>query len=277
MVADKFGINKKITSNHSSGLRPSSGIAGGPTERSESMRLFVVGRCLFCVILLGAILAGCARPVTPADAPGATLRFDLPADPSTLDPLFAHVDANSVEGQVARLAFEPFIDIDAGGKSIPILLERIPTVANGDLSRDGRIITYHLRPNVRWQDGPPVTARDVLFTLRAIVDPHNPVRSREGYDRIAAAQQLDDRTVRIRLRSPWAPAVATFFSYGTAPQYVLPEHLLAGRPNLAQDAFGAHPVGNGPFRFVRWDRGERLTYEANPTYWRGRPALQRLV
>jgi peptide/nickel transport system substrate-binding protein len=275
IASDRFGINYKITSNHSSGSRHLGGIADTATERSKRMRLFEVGRHLFCVVPVLATLAACGGS-RPASAPAATVRFDLPADPATLDPLFAHVDANSVEGQVARLAFEPFIDIDASGKSIPVLLARIPTVANGDLSRDGRVITYHLRPNVHWQDGPLVTARDVLFTLRAIVDPRNPVRSREGYDRITSAERLDDRTVRIRLRSPWAPAVATFFTYGTAPQYVLPEHLLAGRANLAQDAFGAHPVGNGPFRFVRWDRGERLIYEANRAYWSGRPAVQRL-
>ncbi len=204
------------------------------------------------------------------------MRFDLAADPATLDPLFAHVDAASVEQQVARLAFEPFIDLDAQGRPIPVLLARVPTVANGDLRPDGRVITYHLRRNVHWQDGPLVTARDVLFTLRAIVDARNPVRSREGYDRIVNAERLDDYTVRVTLRAPWAPAVATIFSYGTAPQYVLPAHLLAGKANLVQDAFGARPVGDGPYRLTRWDRGERLVYEANPTYWRGRPAVARL-
>ena len=154
------------------------------------------------------------------------MRFALAADPQSLDPLFAHPDANSVEQQVARLSFEPFIDVDQHGVSVPVLLERIPTVANGGVSRDGRVITYRLRAGVRWQDGVPVGARDVIWTLHAILDDRNPVRSRAGYDRVAKAEALDDRTVRITLRSPWAPAVATLFSYGTAPQYVLPAHLL---------------------------------------------------
>ncbi len=253
-----------------------SGTADHPAERSNPMRPFGIERRLFCVFGIIVTLAGCGQPEPRGEAPATTVRFDLPADPGTLDPLFAHVDANSVEGQVARLAFEPFIDIDAGGRSIPVLLRRIPTVANGDLSHDGRVITYRLRRDVHWQDGPPVTASDVLFTLGAIVDTRNPVRSREGYDRIVKAERIDDYTVRITLRSPWAPAVATIFSYGSAPQYVLPAHLLRGHENLAQDAFGAHPVGDGPYRFVRWDRGERLIYAANPTYWRGRPRAARL-
>ena len=149
-------------------------------------------------------LAACTRTGAP-DATATSVRFAIAADPQTLNPLFAHADANSVEQQVARLAFLPFIDIDERGTPVPVLLARIPTVANGDLSRDGRTIVYRLRSGVRWQDGVPVTASDVLFTLHAIVDPRNPVRSREGYDRIASAVRVDDATVRIVLKSAWAP------------------------------------------------------------------------
>lgn len=224
---------------------------------------------------LVAILAatGCTRssPGGGGVAPPGVVRFALAADPQTLDPLFAHPDANSVEQQVARLAFEPFIDVDEHGVAIPVLLDRIPTVANGGVSRDGRTITYHLRARVRWQDGVPVSARDVIWTLHAILDDRNPVRSRAGYDRVAKAEALDARTVRVTLRSPWAPAVATLFSYGTAPQYVLPAHLLERERNLSLSAFGAHPVGDGAYRLVSWLRGDRLTYAPNPGYWRGAP------
>ena len=227
-------------------------------------------------VLLAAVAACTPTGTTVATAPSTAVRFAIAADPQTLDPLFAHVDANSVEQQLARLAFDPFIDIDAHGRPVPVLLARIPTVANGDLSRDGRTIVYHLRRGVRWQDGVPVTAADVLFTLHAIVDPRNPVGSREGYERVAHAERIDDATVRIVLKSPWAPAVATLFSYGTAPQYVLPAHLLAKETRLDHAAFGGAPVGDGPFRFVSWERGERLVYEANTAYWNGTPRATRL-
>jgi peptide/nickel transport system substrate-binding protein len=220
--------------------------------------------------------AGCVRSTTSLTRPAAdaTVRFALASDPQSLDPLFAHVDANSVEQQVARLAFEPFIDVDEHGVSVPVLLERIPTVANGGVSRDGRVITYRLRSGVRWQDGVPVTAHDVIWTLHAILDDRNPVRSRAGYDRVVKAEALDDRTVRVTLGAPWAPAVATLFSYGTAPQYVLPAHLLEHERDLATSAFGSHPIGDGPYRFVSWSRGDRLVYEPNPSYWRGVPRVR---
>jgi peptide/nickel transport system substrate-binding protein len=226
-------------------------------------------------LLAAVALAGCVRAGAPVGDP-TSIRFAIAADPRTLDPLFAHSDANNVEQQLNRLAFEPFVDVDERGRPIPVLLAWIPTVANGDLTRDGKTIVYRLRHGVRWQDGVPVSARDVVWTIHAILDDRYPVASRAGYDRIAAVQALDPWTVRVRLRAPWAPAVATLFGDGPAPQYVLPAHLLAGERDLTTSAFAAHPVGDGPYRLVSWSRGDKLVYDANPTYWRGRPATARL-
>ncbi len=223
---------------------------------------------------------GCARTSAPAaHAPRAagSIRFDLAADPANLNPLFLHQDAASVEQQVARLAFLPFLDMDARGRLIPELITRVPSVENGDISPDGRTIVYHLRPNVRWSDGVAVTAQDVLWTLHAIMNPNVPVPSREGYDLIDRASAKDAHTVVFHLKRAWAPAATTFFSYGFRPQFVLPAHVLRKQVPLAQAPFNAAPtVGDGPFTFVSWKRGESLRYKANPLYWRGAPHVQRL-
>ena len=230
-------------------------------------------RLVLLAVLLGA---GCAPH--GAGAGPATVRFDVSADPANLNPLFAHADAGNVEAELAHLAFEPFFDLDARGRPVPELLTRVPTVLNGDVSRDGRTIAYRLRSGVRWSDGVPLTSRDVLFTLAAIRDPRNPIASRAGYDLIDRAEALGPDLVRIHLSHAWAPAVATFFTSGTSPQYVLPEHVLAHEAPLASAAFNAAPVvGDGPFTFVSWARGDRLTYAANARYWRGAPRVRRLV
>jgi peptide/nickel transport system substrate-binding protein len=241
-----------------------------PFGASWSARLLA-----FCLAL--AALGGCTRAAREGPGPTGTVRFDLAADPANLNPLFLHADAASVEQQVARLAFEPFIDLDARNRPVPALLAQIPTRANGGISTDDRTIRYRLRAGVRWSDGRPVTSADVLFTLHAILDPRNPVRSREGYDLIDRAWAPDDRTVIVHLRRSWAPAVMTYFSYGFSPQFVLPAHVLRAQTPLAQAAFNAAPtVGDGPYRFVSWTRGEGLRYEANPLYWRGRPRVAHL-
>ena len=227
-----------------------------------------------CALLAVLLLAACSNG--PAQRLPGAIRFDLSNDPSNLNPLFLHQDAASVEQQVARLSFEPFIDFDPAGKEIPELLERVPTVANGDVSADGRTIIYRLRPQVRWSDGVPVTSDDVLFTLRAILDPRNPVPSHEGYDLIDRASARGPHTVVFHLKRAWAPAVDTFFSYGFRPQFVLPAHVLSRQAPLAQAPFnGAPKVGDGPYRFVSWRRGESMLYVANEHYWRG-PSAQRL-
>ena len=226
-------------------------------------------------LFLALLGAACSRQgAAGGPAPAGVVRFDLAADPSTLDPLFLHPDAASVEQQVARLAFEPFVDLDARGRPVPALLAEIPTPANGGLAADGRTIRYRLRPGVTWSDGVPVGANDVLFTLHAILDPRNPVRSHEGYDLIDRAVAPDAHTVVLHLRRAWAPAVLTYFSYGFSPQFVLPEHVLRDQTPLDRAAFNASPsVGDGPYRFVWWKRGEGLRYVPNPRYWRGAPKV----
>jgi len=227
---------------------------------------------LLALLLLAAV--ACTRQGSAGAAPPGVVRFDLAADPSTLDPLFLHPDAASVEQQLARLVFEPFVDFDAAGHPVPALLEAIPTQGNGGVSADGRTIRYRLRPGVRWSDGRPVTSADVLFTLRAILDPRNPVRSHEGYELIDRAVAIDARTVVLHLRRAWAPAVLSYFSYGFAPQFVLPEHVLAQEAPLERAPFNAAPVvGDGPFRFVSWRRGEGVRYAPNALYWRGAPKV----
>jgi len=223
------------------------------------------------------ILTACAHGQSSAPRAPNSVRFDLAADPANLNPLFAHQDAASVELQVARLAFEPFVDLDEHGQPRPALLSVIPTRENGGISSDGRTIVYRLRPTVKWQDGRPVTSADVLFTLHAILDRRNPVRSLEGYELIDRAEVLGPHVVRIHLQRRWAPAALTLFSYGASAQFVLPEHVLRAQEPLVNAPFNASPtVGDGPYKFVDWRRGEKLRYEANPLYWRGKPKTSAL-
>jgi len=228
---------------------------------------------IFCFLQLFCT-AGCTGASRESQS---ALRFNLAADPRTLNPLLLAPDAAVVELQVARLSFEPFIDFDRRGRPQPELLREIPTRQNGGLSADGRTIRYRLRPGVEWSDGTPVSAGDVLFTLRAILDPRNPVRSHEGYELIDRAESPDALTVVLHLRRAWAPAVLSYFSYGFSPQFVLPAHVLRSQVPLDRAAFNAAPtVGDGPYRFRWWRRGEGLRYTANRRYWRGVPSVAEL-
>src|SRR5581483_2560322 len=239
--------------------------------------LFGASRFIGIFVLPLALLSGAGcQSASHRAAPPAAVRFALAADPQTLNPLFGHPDAASVEQQAARLVFEPFVDLDAHGRAQPALLSMLPARSNGGISADGRTIVYRLR-RARWSDGVPVTSADVLFTLRSILDPRNPVRTREGYDLIDRAEAPDEHTVVVHLTRAWAPAALTYFSYGLSSNVVVPAHVLRAQQPLAQAPFNAAPsVGDGPYRFESWRRGDALQYAANPLYWRGRPAVAAL-
>jgi peptide/nickel transport system substrate-binding protein len=103
------------------------------------------------------------------------------------------------------------------------------------------------------------------------------VQSTRAYDLIDLIFAPDSYTVVVRLKHPWPPAVATFFTYGTNPMPILPAHLLSEQGSLRNSTFNTHPVGSGPYRLVRWERADRLVFAANDAYFRGRPKIAAIV
>lgn len=171
--------------------------------------------------------------------------------------------------------FSYLVAVDGQGRLVPDVATAVPTIANGGISRDGRQLVYHLRRGVRWQDGEPLTARDVVFTYRAVMNPRNNVPTRLGFDQIAAIGASDPFTVRVTLKRPFAPFVTYFLEPENFP--ILPAHLLEHRSSLNDAPYNQLPVGSGPYRVVAWLRGDRLMLAANPGYWRGRPAIDAIV
>ncbi|MDQ6766258.1 MAG: ABC transporter substrate-binding protein, partial [Candidatus Eremiobacteraeota bacterium] len=159
---------------------------------------------------------------------------------------------------------------------IPELATQIPTQANGGISRDGLTITYHLRHGVRWHDGAPFAADDVIFSWHAIMNPKNNVITRLGYDKIASMTALDPYTVRVRLKQRYAPAVVSFFGPGEVPFVILPNHLLGKLPDINRASYNLKPVGTGPFVIDSYDPASGVMLSANPAYWRGQPKLHRI-
>lgn len=159
---------------------------------------------------------------------------------------------------------------------VPELATEVPALENGGISPDGKTITYHLRRGVKWHDGAPFGARDVIFTYRAIMNGKNNVPSRTGYDLIARLDAPDDATLVVHLKKSWAPFVASFFTMSSTAYPILPEHILGKEPDINHVAFNTQPIGTGPFIIDRWERGSKIVFRANPNYWRGKPKLDRI-
>lgn len=233
-------------------------------------------------LLLLAALAACTRTTgTPAAAgarhpwthPGV-LRLAGSFDPDTLNPL---VGDFQVDVDLAMFWAGFLFRYDDRDRLVPDLATAVPTLENGGISRDGRTIVYHLRRGVTWQDGAPFDASDVVFSWRAVMNPRNNVSTRIGYDDVERIDVRDPYTIAVRLKRPYAPFVATFFSMSGTVYPVLPKHLLARYPDLNRVPYNSAPIGTGPFRVQEWHRGQTLRMVANPRYWRGAPKLKEVA
>jgi peptide/nickel transport system substrate-binding protein len=246
------------------------------TPLRATLRLAVVVRAL-----LGITFAALACSCTRVDAPAAggrhawtqpgILRIAGYSDPDTLSPIIGNFQ---IDFDLAMFWGGFLFNYDDQNRLLPELATVEPTLANGGIARDGRTITYHLRRGVRWQDGVPFGADDVIFTWHAIMNPRTNVGDRTVYARIVAIDKRDDATIRVHLDRPYAPFVATFLTQGEIPIPVYPKHLLEHDADLNRVAFNSRPVGTGPFKVLEWHRGEKIRMVANPDYWRGPPKLK---
>jgi peptide/nickel transport system substrate-binding protein len=222
-----------------------------------------------------AALGSCASlpDARPAAGQPEVLRYAQTDEPDTLNPLLS---TKAVSADVGYLAFSYFFNVDDHGAFVPEIATVVPTTENGGISRDGKVITYHLRPGVKWQDGTRLTARDVEYTFKAVMNPKNDVQSRVGYDQIARLGTPDDRTVVLHMRKPFSPIIAVFMGVqGGTP--ILPAHLLPSDGVLTGVTYNSRPVGSGPFKITRWDKGASIEFDANAAYWRGPPRLAKIV
>ena len=203
-----------------------------------------------------------------------TLRVVSGNVPRTLNPLLA---TQTVEAAIARLTTDILVSADAHGNLVPKLARDVPTRANGGISADGLTITYHLRRGVLWQDGVPFTSADVLFSFGAIMNPNNDIISRHGYDIVRRVDTPDPLTVVFHLKERFAPFVSVVFGESDSPYAILPKHVLAKYPNINNVPYNSAPMGTGPFKFVRWVRGQKIEFVSNEHYFLGAPKIKHVI
>lgn len=236
---------------------------------------------LACAVV--CVGGGCARTGTGgatvsgrhAWSVAHTLRFADVADPNTLNPYFSTMDLTY---DVSSMVYSYLIISDASGHLIGDLASTVPTPRNGGISADGKTYVYHLRSGVKWHDGRPLTSADVRFSWLAVVNPKNSTLHREGYDRVSSIDAPDARTIIVHLKVRYPPFVTQFFAplqEGGKP--ILPAHILAKYRSLDRVPFNAQPIGSGPFKFSRWERGRQIVLVRNDAYFKGRPKLSRVI
>ncbi|MBI3312195.1 MAG: peptide-binding protein, partial [Candidatus Omnitrophica bacterium] len=173
---------------------------------------------------------------------GDTLVIGSMADARTLIPILASDGASQ---EICGLLFNGLV------KYAPDLTLVGDLARTWEIEEGGMAIVFHLRTDVRWHDGTPFTAHDVRFTYEALIDPHAPTPYSGDFERVQSLDVVDEHTVRIRYKEPFAPGLA---SWGMS---MMPKHLLASA-QWHTTPFARQPIGTGPYRFKRWKTGESI-------------------
>jgi peptide/nickel transport system substrate-binding protein len=223
------------------------------------------------IALVGILLTYLARTYATTTVPtvGGTYVEGVAGTPHAINPLLSAY--NDVDQGLCRLVFSGLTRFNSRGEVEPDLAK------NWEISLDGLTYVFHLRPGVRWHDGTPFTADDVLLTVDLLQDPDYPGPPDIGaLWRTVRVEKEDDYTVRFILSEPFAP----FLQYTTVG--ILPAHLLEGvrAADLPGLDFNLTPVGTGPFQVeeVEAEEGEvtSILLQRYPHYHGSNPLLEHI-
>jgi len=211
-----------------------------------------IAACTAAALL--AILPSCAGA-----EPQGELRVGIPWTPENLDPT---MNLSSIRAMVGVTMFDSLVGRDADNRIVPQLAESWRLV-------DDTTWQLKLRRSVVFHDGEPFNAEAVRFTFQRVLDPEQKSPNRANMAEIARVDVIDDYTVNLVTRQPYAPLINRLLDFPIVPPRYAAEK---GNQGMA-----LRPVGTGPYRFVELVKDDRLVVEAFDRHWRGAPRIRRVV
>jgi len=256
-------------------------------------------------LVLALTLSGCstygpasANSVDSAtDGNGAVVRLD--AEPDLLNPVITTSPVSNyiAVGALGSMVYERLLRDDprTGRPTDPGLAAAYP-----EISEDHRTYTFHIRDGVKWHDGKPFSADDVLFTMKAAILPSvDAAAVRSSLSSLASAEIIDGNRIQFQMESPyWLNDTAIGSDIVPLPKHIYDPDGVLDRysfkelrdPKVAADPvlqkFGESfnknpanraPVGTGPFKFEQWQTGQDITLSRNENYWGQKPHLSRIT
>ena len=252
-------------------------------------------RALTGVLLLILVLVGCGAPAAtplpteteptqaateapteaaPARGQGGTLALLYFQAPTVVNP---HLSPGTKDLSASRITYEPLASFDKEGKLIPILAAQIPSLENGQVAADGRSVTWSLQQDIKWGDGEPFTADDVLFTYQYILNPDVKSSSAGSYSDVESVEALDDHTIKVNFKQPTAAWDTPFVGpFGM----IIPRHIFEeyNGANFADAPANLQAIGTGPYFVAEYRKEDvliiggnavstvKIIYEINPYY-----------
>lgn len=224
-------------------------------------RVFKLTRCvaLAAASLVIAPSAGAAEPVK-----GGTLIITTTPEPSIITNALSSAPTTN---EVGTKIFDGLLEYDNDLNPTPSLAE------SWEISPDGKTVTFNLRKGVIWHDGKPFTSADVQFSILNVVKEYHP-RGLSNVGPVLAVETPDDHTAVFKLAHPYPPL---FKGLSSLEAPMLPRHLYEGTDIRNNPAVNV-PVGTGPFKFSKWEKGNFIELARNENYWRdGKPYLDRII
>ncbi|HEV2149232.1 MAG TPA: ABC transporter substrate-binding protein [Longimicrobiaceae bacterium] len=211
-----------------------------------------------------AAAGGDAETFTGAPA-GGTLIVLSEGEPDDLNPL---TFSASESYQVVHLLFRALARRDS------TLTNYDPDLLESWELQDSATVLLRIRPGVKWHDGRPVTAEDVVFTIERQKDPATASPRQQDVIAVESARAVDSATVEVKLNRTGPSTLNALLEVIPVPKHLL-DTIPADRMRFA--TFSQRPVGNGLFRFAEWQKGRQVVVEANGDAPEGRPPLDRIV
>ncbi|WP_320174810.1 peptide-binding protein [Maridesulfovibrio sp.] len=192
---------------------------------------------------------------------GGRYREPTLAEPMCLIPLLSSDSASSaVEAKlyVSSLKYDKNIEL-------------VPEAAESyEVLDGGKLLRFKLRKDIRWTDGVPLTAEDVEFTYKTMIDPKTPTAYAGDFLNVKEFKLIDKYTFEVRYDKVFARSLITW------ALSILPKHVLENE-DLNTTKYRRNPIGSGPYKLKEWIPGRRVVLEANDDYFEGRPYIDEKV
>jgi peptide/nickel transport system substrate-binding protein len=251
------------------------------------------------LVVLTAVLTACApsAPTQPAANPGQpagqpappaaprqskTLTVTLQGEPSVLHILMGGDVGGSPAAEVSLALHQRLSTFDHKGVPFAQLATELPSFDKQTwvVKPDGTMqTTYRLRPNIKWHDGQPMTARDVVFGWKVARDRELPVATREVADLVTQIDTPDEATLVLH----WSRSYPLANALGEIEMAPLPVHLLEETFNADKEKFqrlpywGTEFIGVGPYYLEKWEIGSHFQLKAFEGFYSTRPKIDNLI
>ena len=197
-----------------------------------------------------------------ASESGGTLVDAMSGEPSGL---IAMIAGESSASTIASNIFNSLLKYD---KNLELTGE---LAQSWDVSPDQKTITFHLKPNLKWADGKPLTSDDVLFTWQLVTDEKTRTPYGADYKLVKKAEAPNPDTFKVTYAQPYAPALDSWSGL-----HILPKHLLEGQ-DINNTPFARNPVGSHYYELDQWKKGESISLKRNVNDTQGQARIDRLV